>query len=259
MKLIQIAIVFFITTNVAFGSNPFWGPTGHRTVSKIAEKHLKRKVKRKIKKLLNGESLAFASTYADEIKSDKNYRKFSAWHYVNFPFDKTYEESEKSSRGDLNTGIKTCIKIIKNKTSLKKDKIFYLKLLVHLMGDLHQPLHIGRAEDRGGNDIRVKWHGKKTNLHHVWDEDLINKWDMSYRELADNAKILTKNEIKAIQSGTVIDWINETRILTKEVYKSANEKENLRWDYSYNHFGVVRTQLQKGGLRLAKILNEIFE
>lgn len=252
------SLLLIITINISFASIPKWGPTGHRTLAQIAEKHIKKKVLHKIEALLDGQSLAYVATYADEIKSDKKYRKFSAWHYVNFPFDTKYEDSKKSNRGDLAVGIAICIQKIKLEKTSRDDKAFYLKMLIHLIGDLHQPLHVGRAEDRGGNDIQVKWHGKDTNLHHVWDENLIDKWNMSYTELADNSKNLTKEEIKKIQRGTVIDWINETQKLAITVYKSAKKGENLKWKYSYDNFGTVERQLQKGGLRLARILNEIF-
>ena len=242
----HLLILTFLILFQTVHSKPIWGPTGHRTLSEIAEKNLSKRAIRKIDKLLDGQSLAFVSTYADEIKSDKKYRKYSAWHYVNFPFDKTYQESKKSPYGDLAVGIETCINKIKNPYSSKKEKIFHLKMLIHLIGDLHQPLHVGRAEDKGGNAIYVKWHGKKTNLHRVWDEDMINSWDMSYTELADTSDTLNKNQIKNIQKGSVVDWINETQDLAIMVYKSAKKEDKLRYKYSYDHFGLVRSQLQKG-------------
>lgn len=239
-------------------SNPVWGPTGHRTVGKIAEKHLKKKVKRKLDKLLNGESLAFVSTYADEIKSDRSYSKFYTWHYINFPTHGDYHSSDKNPKGDLITGIETCVKFLKDKNSSDKDKVFYLKMLVHLIGDLHQPLHAGHAEDKGGNDIQVQWFNKGTNLHHVWDIDMIEGWNMSYVELANNVQKLTKQEIIDYQKGSVLEWTYESKKLAEKVYNSAKVGENLRYRYSYDHFGTVRSQLQKGGIRLAKILNDIF-
>jgi hypothetical protein len=252
-------LTFLLSLNNFANSNPVWGPTGHRTLGKIAEKHLKKNVKRKINKLLNGESLAFVSTYADQIKSDnKKYGKFYTWHYVNFPFNTDYHESNKNSKGDLITGIEACIKILKDKNSSREDQVFYLKMLVHLIGDLHQPLHVGRAEDKGGNTIQLQWFGKGTNLHKVWDINMIEEWNMSYIELANNSKYLTKNQIINYQKGTVLDWIYESQKLAIQVYGSVKVGEKLSYRYSYDHFETVRTQLQKGGIRLAKILNDIF-
>jgi len=235
-----------------------WNATGHRTVGKIADNYLKSSTKRKIKKLLKGKSLAFVSTFADEIKSDKRYNDFYTWHYVNMPLDSNYEDSDKNPNGDLATGIAYCKKIITDENSSDSDKAFYLKLLVHFIGDLHQPMHIGLEEDRGGNDFKLQWFFNDTNLHRVWDTEMINGYGMGYIELAENADVLTKEQVKAIQKGTVIDWINETHILTNKVYTSVKKGDNLRYRYSYDHFKTVRSQLQIAGIRLAKVLNDLF-
>ena len=259
MKIKVLYILsFLLISSTTFATEDIWGPTGHRATGKIAEMHLTKKAKRKIDKLLKGESLAFVSTYADQIKSDRNFNKYYTWHYVNFPLDGTYETSKKNKRGDLLTGIETCVKVLKDKNSPNEEKVFHLKMLVHLIGDLHQPMHIGQEEDKGGNTIQVQWFKRGTNLHRVWDENMIEEWNMSYLELANNAKDLTKNQIKSIEKGEVLDWIYDTHKITKEVYKSVKVGENLRYRYSYIHFPIVREQLQKGGIRLAKLLNEIF-
>jgi len=258
-QLLFTSFILFTSFQINANRNPNWGPTGHRTTGEIAEKYLTKKTKKQIHKLLQGESLAFVSTFGDEIKSDSRYRKFNTWHYVNFPFDTEYKDSDKNPKGDIVMGINYCITILKNPNSSKADKTFYLKLLVHLIGDLHQPLHVGRGEDKGGNDIQVRWHNKGTNLHRVWDSNMIESWNMSYIELASNARNLSKEQIHSIQKGTILDWTYETQNLAKQVYNSAKIGEKLGYKYSYNHFGTVRSQLQKAGIRLAKVLNEIYQ
>ncbi len=249
--------IFFVTTPNA-DESVFWGQNGHRVTGEIATQHLTKRAKRKIDKLLKGQSLAFVSTFADEIKSDRKYREFSAWHYVNMGLEESYEAAEKNPKGDLVTAIAKCISVLKDPNSKESDKVFYLKMLVHFVGDLHQPMHIGQKEDRGGNRIKVEWFGQGTNLHSVWDTKMIEAWNMSYIELANNAKDLSKNQLKAMQKGSVEDWVNEVHEITKELYSSVKEGENLRYRYSYDHFGTVRNQLQRGGVRLAKILNDIY-
>lgn len=256
---ILLLLPFFFITKSSSEDYFFWGKNGHRATGKIAEKHLTKRAKKKIDKLLKGQSLAFVSTFADEIKSDRAYRKYSPWHYVNMGLDETYEESKKNPQGDLVTGIDTCIKILKDDTSTEEDKAFHLKLLVHFIGDLHQPMHIGRREDKGGNTIQVQWFGKGTNLHRVWDENMIDSYKMSYSDLADNAEDLSKKQIEAIEKGTVIDWVHEVHKLTKDVYNSVKVGENLRYRYSYLYFNIARKQIQIGGIRLAKILNDIYD
>jgi len=260
MKVTFLTILLgLLYTTLTFATNPVWGPTGHRTIGKIAEKHLTKRAKKKIDKLLKGQSLAFVSTYGDEIKSDRKYSEFYTWHFVNMPLDSQYEDTEKNPKGDLVTGINTCIKMIKDVNSSDVDKAFYLKLLVHLIGDLHQPMHIGQKEDKGGNTIQVQWFDKGTNLHRVWDTHMIEEWNMSYLELTDNAENLSKEQLRAIQEGSVIDWVHDTHKFSKIAYESVKVGDKLRFRYSYDHFGTVRKQLQKGGVRLAKILNDIFK
>jgi len=260
MFRIKILVFFLFLGAASYASNnrPFWGQTGHRVVGEIAYNHLTNKAKRNIQRLLKGESLATISTFADEIKSDNAYRKYSTWHYVNFKVGETYESSEKNPKGDLVQGIRICQQIISDPKSNDEDKIFHLKLLVHLIGDLHQPLHIGRAEDRGGNAIKVKWFRGKTNLHSVWDTKMIESYNMTYTELSTNLDNFSKNQKEAIQEGTFIDWVNESRELATMVYGSAKMDQNLSYRYMYDHFSTVKVQLRKGGLRLAKVLNELF-
>ena len=256
-KLFLLIATFFFAkpaTEEAF----FWGQNGHRATGKIAESHLKKRAQKKIDKLLNGQSLAFVSTYADEIKSDRAFSKYYPWHYVNMDLDQSYAEATKNPKGDLVTGIYKCIEILKDNTSSNEEKSFHLKMLVHFVGDLHQPMHIGQKEDKGGNTVQVQWFGKGTNLHAVWDTKMIEYWNMSYLELADSAQNLSKKQIQAIEAGTVIEWVDEIHEVTRTVYNSVEVGENLRYRYSYDHFNTVRSQLQRGGIRLAKILNDIF-
>jgi hypothetical protein len=256
-NVFTIALLLFLSLSLS-AANPDWGATGHRTIGKIADEYLKGKTKRAIEKLLNGQSLALVSTFGDDIKSDDRYRKFNTWHYVNMPFGVKYEDSEKNTSGDLVVGIQKCKEIILDKNSTKEDKVFYLKMLVHLIGDLHQPMHVGRKEDKGGNDIQVRWFNDGTNLHRVWDSNMINHFNMTYSELADNSNKISKEQIKFIQKGTVADWANETQQHAIEVYASVKIGEKLDYKYMYEHFGLVRSQLQIGGIRLAKVLNELF-
>ncbi len=257
-QLYFIVFILFSSHQINANKIPYWGATGHRTVGEIAERHLSKKAKKQIDKILQYQSLAFVSTFGDEIKSDSRYNELFSWHYVNFPFNTKYEDSNKNPKGDIVTGINFCIKVLKDKNTSKEDQILYLKFLVHLIGDLHQPLHVGKGEDKGGNDIKVKWFNKGSNLHRVWDSEMIESWNMSYTELAANSKKLNKQQIEAIQKGTVLNWTYESQLLAVKVYKSVTDEDRLSYRYSYDHFATVRTQLQKAGIRLAKVLNEIY-
>tara|TARA_A100000171_G_C2135993_1_gene150285 strand:+ start:525 stop:1304 length:780 start_codon:yes stop_codon:yes gene_type:complete len=257
IRFIPTILFLFLSVQLVVASED-WGKTGHRATGEIAEQYLSKKAKRAIDKLLNGASLALVSNYGDDIKSDSAYRKYGPWHYVNFPFDSSYEASEKSEKGDLYVAITTCIAVLKNETSTQDEKIFHLKMLVHFMGDLHQPLHIGLAADKGGNDFQVRWFNEGTNLHTVWDSKMLDSYEMSYTELAANADKLSKFQLKALQKGTVQDWMNESRDLCKAVYATTEIGGKLGYRYMYDYVNIVRKQLQKGGIRLAVLLNDIF-
>ncbi|MDY8137887.1 S1/P1 nuclease [Aquimarina sp. 2201CG5-10] len=254
----RIVLFFFLISFIGFSSEYDWGKTGHRATGEIANTYLTNKARKNIDRLLKGKSLAFVSTFADEIKSDDSYRGYSPWHYVNFSFDKKYGEETPSEYGDLIKGIEKCVEVLKDKSATDKDKEFYLKMLVHFIGDLHQPLHVGRGEDKGGNDIQVRWFRDGSNLHRVWDSNMIDYYGMSYTELSKNTDRLSKAQLQVIENGDVLDWVHESQTLAKKVYASANTGEKLGYKYMYNYFPMVRSQLQKGGVRLAKILNEIF-
>jgi len=237
-----------------------WGQTGHRVIGLIAEDHLTRKASRKIEKLLAGKSLAFVSTYADEIKSDRAYSKYSPWHYVNYALGTSYDVSNRADAGDIIFGIEQCIKVLSDVNSSADEQQFHLALLVHLIGDMHMPLHAGREEDRGGNDIKLSWFSKPTNLHRLWDSDLIESVNLSYTELATELNNqLSSNQLTRYNSGTYLDWIEDSHEVAAIVYESAKEGDRLAYRYSYEYNELLFTQLQKGGVRLARLLNQLFD
>lgn len=256
MKNIYILVFFFIFINFSAFS---WGPTGHRATGEIAQQNLSKKAEKAIENLLEGQSLALVSTFGDDIKSDKQYWKYSAWHYVNIPFGTSYNEYPKNKDGDIVYGITKAIEVLKDAEATREDQIFYLKMLVHFIGDLHQPLHVGIADDKGGNDFQVRWFNQGTNLHRVWDSQILESYGMSYSELSTNVKKLTKEEKKNIQSGDFMDWLNDSRELMEDIYKHTEIGEKLGYEYMYRYMDTLRFQLQKGGLRLASLLNEIYK
>jgi hypothetical protein len=259
MKGFILTAVFLLSLNLGNSYNYDWGQTGHRTIGEIADNYLSIKARKQIEKILKGKSLALVSSFGDEIKSDSKYRKFGPWHYVNLPKGETkYSEENANPNGDLLMAIKKCLEVLKEQNSSRENKEFYLKMLVHFIGDLHQPLHSGRGEDRGGNDIQVRWFGEGSNLHRVWDSEMIDFYNMSYSELAQNTKDLSQKQQMQITSGSFEDWMYESKAISEKVYASTEVKENLGYRYMYDWFPVVREQLQKGGLRLASVLNEIY-
>jgi hypothetical protein len=116
-----LMITFLFFSNVPEKESMFWGKNGHRATGQIAEAYLTKRAKKKIDKILKGQSLAFVSTFADEIKSDKKYNKYYSWHYINMDLDETYATTEKNPQGDLVSGIEKCITVLKDKNSSTDD------------------------------------------------------------------------------------------------------------------------------------------
>lgn len=257
MRSFLFALLFVFQFSTANALD--WGKTGHRTVGQIAQDHLSKKASKMIATLLDGESLALVSNYADNIKSDKKFNSYNTWHYVNLPLGATYSLESSNSDGDIIQGIQKCINVIREPSSSQADKAFYLKMLVHFIGDLHQPMHIGREEDKGGNDIKLTWFGKNTNLHRVWDSNLVEEFGMSYSELSTESPRLSKRRKKQIMGGSPLDWLREGHKITSVLYQDLPENGKLGYEYAYKYTGLMRDQIQKGGLRLAQMLNELFD
>lgn len=254
MKVLFTALLFCLTVNASAYD---WGHTGHRVTGEIAQQYLNRKARKAIKELLDGESLARVSTYGDEIKSYSEFKEYGPKHYVNIPFNTTYDAHPKSENGDVISAIDTCIAVLQSKTATKAEKAFQLRMLIHFIGDLHQPLHTGIEDDKGGNDFQVRWFKDGTNLHSVWDTKLIEHYGMSYTELASNMPALSRADYKTMAAGTHRDWLADSRVVVKEIYARTKVGEELGYRYMADFKETLFTQLQKGGVRLAALLNNV--
>lgn len=250
--------VLFIINSFYFVSIVLaWGQTGHRVVGEVAQHHLNKKALKKVENILGGESLAMASTWMDEIRSDPKYNYTHDWHWVAIPDATPYSKTKKNPKGDVISEINSIIKELKtHQLSAEKEKTD-LKFLIHLVGDIHQPLHVGNGKDKGGNDIKVKWFWKNANLHRIWDSGMIDEKKLSYTELAKAIDNYGNKQIYLWQNSTLIDWANESVSLRKKVYDFGNSK-NLNYKYLYHHWSLVCLRLEQAGIRLAGILNDIY-
>jgi hypothetical protein len=256
MKNLKIFLFsIFILSSFSFLDNSVvWGEIGHKVVGEIAERKLNPDVKIIVSDLLDGESMASASTWADEIKSDPLYKQYSPWHYVNMPLDKEYSDIQKNPKGDIVITLKESIRVLKSSSSDKETKAFYLKFLIHLMGDIFQPLHTGKFEDRGGNDIKLTFLGKPTNFHIVWDVHIIEHLNFNYMDLSN--ELMSMKEVNYSLSPD--DWVYETHQDVKILYAEIKNKKEIDNDYINDKVPFIKQQLFKAGSTLAEILNEIF-
>ncbi len=233
-----------------------WGVTGHRASGWIAEQYLSSKAKKNVRNVLNQQSLAMMSTWMDEIRSDSTYDYTADWHWVTIESGKTYAESPKNPKGDVIMTLERIITELKSHKLDKKKEAEALKMLIHLVGDIHQPLHVGCCDDQGGNKVKVKWFRNDSNLHRVWDSEMIDDTRLSYTELAQSLGQPDKATVAQWQKATVLDWANESMTYRKEVYDIKDG--NLSYRYSYLHLQSAKDRVLKAGVRLAGILNQIY-
>lgn len=239
-----------------------WGTNGHRITGQIAENHLTPKARAAVKAILGNESMAMASTWADFIKSDPSYNYLYNWHFVDFDRPMSYPEMTEFLNHDTNPNaynkLEFLIDELKKPSITKENKLLYLRLLIHITGDIHQPMHTGHASDKGGNDVKVNWFSKPTNLHSIWDSELIDFQQLSYTEYANAIDHPTDAQIKEWQTGPLSKWIFESSNLAGQLYGEVNSGDTLNYKYNFTHLDTLNQQLLKGGIRLAGLLNQIF-
>jgi len=239
-----------------------WGTTGHRIVAEIAERHLNKKAKKEISKLIGKQSLANWANWADEIKSDTSnvWKHTPAWHYVNFPSNQNRAVFDSILAhypvANLYSALLENEKILKDKTQPLEKRKIALYFIIHLMGDLEQPLHIGQQEDLGGNTIKVKWFSYSSNLHSVWDSQLTDYYKYSYTEYASFLDTCDKTTNEQLAAGNLEDWLFDSYLLANQIYKNVKDGDTLDYKYAYYMKDTLNRQFLKGGLRLAKVLNE---
>jgi len=240
-----------------------WGQTGHRVVGQIADAHLTTKAKAEIARLLGHESVAMASNWADFVKSDSNYKYLDRWHYVNFEKGLSYEQFtdvlKKDTAVDAYTKLNFLIGELKKKTVARETRAMYLRLLIHIVGDIHQPLHVSPAGTTGGNDIKVQWFNTPSNLHRVWDTDLIDQQQLSFTEWARHLDHTTVAERRTLQATPMSRWFYESYSIAQDLHNEITEpNQRLGYPYNYKHLEQLNAQLLKGGIRLAGLINSIF-
>jgi len=245
-------------------SSMAWGMLGHRIVGQIADAYLTKHTKKEIAKILGNESVAMASNWPDFIKSNPAMSYLSPWHYCDFKGgmsqDQFMIELDKDTAIDAYTKINFLVKELKNKDLEQDKKAMYLKLIIHIVGDIHQPLHVGRPENRGGNDIKVLWFDAPSNLHSVWDEGLIGYQKLSYTEYTAAINYTTKEQRREWQQETLSTWLWQSYQLAEKIYAdNLKPDQKLSYRYVYDYIDLMNDRLLKGGVHLAGLLNDIFK
>ena len=237
-----------------------WSKKGHDVTAYIAEKHLTPKAKAAVDSLLEGKSMVYWANWLDNASHTPEYAYSKTWHYKNVNKGVRYEEMAPNPNGDAVTAIKSRIEILSDPAAPFADKQLALKMLVHIVGDLHQPMHMGHATDLGGNRIKIKFFGRDKNLHTIWDGDLVesaHKW--SYSEWQEQIDRVSPEAEAAYVAGTVDDWAKQTVAIADEVYDAMPQGTDISYNEIARWTPIIENQLLAAGLRLASILNAIYE
>lgn len=237
-----------------------WGFYAHRAVGQIAQNHVCAKALSEANLILEGESFAEAAIWPDEVRDDPAYAYLKPWHFVNISEGSSYEASPKNPKGDLVTAIRFETQMIKDSSASAPERKEALRLLIHFVGDAHQPFHAAGSDSYGGNGIRVLWFGEPESLHFVWDTGMLARLGMKSNQIAiwaDTPEPPSEN----IPQLEAADWVNESAAIAKQVepaHQAKGPMPELGADYQEHNIGVVRRRLREAGHRLATLLNEQF-
>jgi len=261
MKSIKKLMIILTLSFVPYVAGA-WGVLGHRIVGQVADYYLNAKTRKAVQQILGTESMAMAANWADFIKSDTSYNYLSNWHYVNLAANLSKTAVFNFlDQPEINIYTKTneMIAILKNPKSTATQKKFALRMIIHLVGDMHQPMHTARKDDLGGNKILLTWFGEKSNLHRVWDESLIDFQQLSFTEYTKAINHPTNQQFINWQKASLKDCIFESYAICNRIYGAGIKNDDkLGYKYNFDWIGTVNEQLLKGGIRLAKILNDIY-
>jgi hypothetical protein len=245
-----------------------WGRIGHRVISRFSERQLTAKGSAEISAILaEGESIADASLWADEHR--RELPKTAPWHYVYVPLDEPKYGSKWSAddpkKGCVVDKINEFKSVLKDPSKTKEEKRFALRFLIHCIEDMHMPMHVGDNHDRGGNDTQVRFYDRGTNMHRLWDTDMIER--VSKDEdvwLKDLASMASPESPQDVPKGTVEDWATESLVAACAAYYDPARGERLKSgtklgeQYFDLNLPIVKQRMYRAGVRLATVLNECF-
>lgn len=265
-----LAAFGLFNSSVSFG----WGVIGHRTTGQIAEANLSPAARQAVSVLLQNQHLADVATWADQVKQSPGFKHTATYHYENIPDNMTYLASlhqmnpTDQQNGGVVEGILVAEKIISNPQATTQDKSTALKFLIHFIGDLHQPLHTGRPQDRGGNDIKVSWFNVPSNLHSVWDTGLIVT---GHRDLfgsqppnSDLSVLYARFLINKFQKATppqntwgVLEaWLAESVNARAKAYDTLITRDQNA--YVAENLDTLDSRVYYAGMRIAETMNRLF-
>lgn len=255
---------FALLITISFNANAWWDKA-HRMVCDEAYKLLSVPAKKFVDPLIKEHgSYGTACLWADWVKNEDR-QNTRSWHYINLPDSEqnTYKASCPEN-GCLIYAFHKQIKVLNNRSKSFRERAEAIWFIGHFVGDVHQPMHAGYPEDRGGNDHKLKFpDGTSTNMHSVWDGQIIEHMDSLFGEqyLLKNVSRKIGKFINNPQSTEFESWAQESRDIAMQgsVGYRNNELKIVTNEYMENHFEIVQERIALGAIRLSQILNRIYQ
>ncbi|WP_318640316.1 S1/P1 nuclease [Flavobacterium ardleyense] len=253
MKTIKILFTAVIISCFSTSASA-WGKEGHAIVAEVAFKYMDKQTKEIVTKYLDGMTFQDAANWMDVIKDDRSMDYMKPYHYVNF---EKGEEVKHLHGGNLLDELQKSMNELKNYKSMSDADVRQkIKMIFHLVGDLHQPMHVGYGTDKGGNTVQINFEGKGSNLHRFFDSGIIRKQNITTKKVLKENKTCKSNR-KKIANSSVIDWANQSRSELESIYDFKGAK--ISQDYVNKFEPLVTKQLYDAGVRLAAIMNSTFK
>lgn len=255
MRLVALIVFVFIAVCGLPSISFAWGRMGHHIVAEIAFHYLDSVDQKKLLSYLGDMSIEDASTWLDDVRDDPKYKFTAPWHYVNIPKGKEYEPN--NDVNIINSLNDVIYDLRKYDGKLTPEQIkFDLLTLMHLIGDLNQPLHMGYAEDKGGNLYQVSYLGQGSNLHRVWDSQIIETANITFDSCLAWAEAMPSMETQLIVAGSLANWTGFPRRIVDTIYPVSHK---IDMAYVERMTPVIKQQLVRAGFELAKTLHEDLE
>ncbi len=252
-KIILSSFLVLVTLSFSINKSFAWGRTGHSIVAQIAFSYLDDKTKTNVMKYLDTLTIEQAASWMDNLRNDKSYDYLKPYHYINI---ETGEKYHPSTEDNIVNGINNAMLKLDNMFNLSKEEIrLNLLILFHLIGDLHQPLHCGYGIDKGGNTVQISFFGKGSNLHRLWDSDIIEYKKMNIDSCL-KSNVYTRKQIRQLRKINTENWMNESRSHLTQVYNFSSNK--IDEEYINYNSPLIKKQLFDAGIRLAKVLKKYF-
>ena len=255
---IFLFVIFFYST-----ATLAWWEKEHQIVAIVAENKLSEAARQQVNLLLDGKSLASISSWADSVKSDPKWSHSKRWHYINAGSNQNFDKQRPVPAGDILWALDYFYQVLQKSDNSKQVRREALMFFVHFVGDIHQPLHVGKYDDAGGNRVVVNWYNspRKHNLHRVWD-GLLTHSKLSAEEYAKTFEKPSKSQREKWQYSTYVDWANESLVLNEKIYDfGAGQDKKIAplglW-YQDKNKPIANQRLNQAGIRLAFYLDRIF-